>query len=121
MSEIQVNDQHKGVHDGTPVGRCDGDLSRVAVLAVHGVNAREPFETARSIAKMLLRSTISGVYPDFKETRGHVLVEPVKLGRNKAIEKAGIHKGRLLTVGARSIRVGQEQKTKAPFPFPSTN
>jgi hypothetical protein len=117
MSEILVNDQHKEVHDGIPVDRRNGDVSRVAVLAVHGVNAREPFETARSIAKMLLRSTTSGDYPDFKETQEHVLVEPVKMGENEAIEEGGNHKRRLFDDRAPSIRAAQEQRTKGHLPI----
>jgi hypothetical protein len=54
---------------------------RVAVIAVHGVNTNQPFETARSIAKMLLRhSSDLSEYPEFKETAEHIFVERVKIG-----------------------------------------
>jgi hypothetical protein len=56
-------------------------LPRVAVIAVHGVNTNQPFETARSIAKMLLRgSSDLSEYPEFKETAEHIFVERVKIG-----------------------------------------
>jgi hypothetical protein len=34
----------------------------IAVVAVHGVNAREPFETARAAARMLLNLRNESIY-----------------------------------------------------------
>ena len=34
----------------------------IAVVAVHGVNAREPFETARTAARMLLNLRNESIY-----------------------------------------------------------
>jgi hypothetical protein len=61
---------------------------RVAIVAVHGVNTNEQFETARSIAKMLLRHGSDGVeYPDFKEIAEHVFVERLKIVPDDAAAK----------------------------------
>src|SRR6266436_8314527 len=67
---------------------------------------------------MLLRSTASGDYPDFKETQEHILVEPVKMGENEAIAQGGNHRHRLFDDRAPSIRAAHETRAKVPRPIP---
>src|SRR6266436_5575211 len=55
-------------------------LPRVAVIAVHGVNTNEPFVTASTIAKMLLRpGPERSEYAEFKETPEDIFVERLNI------------------------------------------
>ena len=55
------------------------ELPRVAVIGIHGVNTNEPFLTARTMAKMLLKPDPKEPgYPEFSERAEHILVEPVR-------------------------------------------
>jgi hypothetical protein len=55
------------------------ELPRIAVVGVHGVNTNEPFQTARTMAKMLLkRDPREEKYSEFREIAGHILVEPLR-------------------------------------------
>jgi len=55
------------------------ELPRVAVIGIHGVNTNEPFLTARTMAKMLLKPDPKEPrYPEFSEKAEHILVEPVR-------------------------------------------
>jgi hypothetical protein len=54
------------------------ELPRVAVIGIHGVNTNEPFLTARTMAKMLLKPDPEAPrYPEFREIGEHIVVEPV--------------------------------------------
>jgi hypothetical protein len=48
------------------------ELPRIAVVGVHGVNTNEPFQTARTMARMLLKSDPrEEKYPEFREIAEH--------------------------------------------------
>ena len=56
---------------------------RVAVIAVHGVGSPPPNETARDLAKLLVRSAPDGArYERFAETRIMVPTAPLDVGRS---------------------------------------
>jgi hypothetical protein len=115
MSEI-ANGEDKCIQERFCENTSVEAFPRVAVLAVHGVNAAEPFDTARSIAQILLGSTKSGDYPDFKETQEHVLVEPVEMGKAEELPRREYHKLRLFDDRAPSIRLAQENQQDATVP-----
>jgi hypothetical protein len=85
-------------------------LPRVAVVAVHGVNTNEAFETARSIARMLLRHGASGLeYPDFKETAEHILVDRLNVASNGAAGAESGQRHSWFDERAPSIRRAQQR------------
>jgi hypothetical protein len=86
-----------------------GPLPRVAVIAVHGVNANEPFVMARTVAETLLSRAHRGnsEYPDFKETVEDILVEGLNITTADGKDYSGNRPSSWFDERAPSIRHAQ--------------